>query len=67
MVFQATNLLKKLQESSGPDRSRQAEHLMRAGIISQDFVDLSQDSDLWSESVSCGMPYSFGGIYYVVA
>ncbi len=54
VIFQATNLLKRLRENQRPDSyaSWQAENLMRAGIISQTFFDLSHDSDLPTEAVS---------------
>ncbi len=54
VIFQATNILKKLQENQGHGNcNMDAERLMRAGIISEDFVDMSQESDLWTEAVRC--------------
>ncbi len=52
VIFQATNHLRKLQENHGQEASTDAEHLMRAGIITLNFADVSQDSDLWIEAVS---------------
>ncbi len=52
VIFQATNLLRKLQGKQWLDACSEAEDLIRAGIISQNFPDISQDSDLWTESVS---------------
>ncbi len=54
MIFQATNLLKKLQENQQVVMwlCRQVEHLMEADVISQDFADISQHSIQWAEAVS---------------
>ncbi|XP_064403130.1 E3 ubiquitin-protein ligase RNF213-like isoform X2 [Halichondria panicea] len=49
VVFQATNLLKRLQRN--PSLSSKIEQLQRAGIISENFVGLSENSPQWSDSV----------------
>ncbi len=50
VVFQATNLLKKLQQN--PSLSSKVEQLQTAGIISENFAGLSEDSPQWPDSVS---------------
>ncbi len=50
VVFQATNLLKRLQKN--PSLGSKVEQLQRAGIISENFAGLSEDSPQWPDSVS---------------
>ncbi len=50
VVFQATNLLKRLQKTSS--LGSKVEQLQRAGIISENFAGLSEDSPQWPDSVS---------------
>ncbi len=50
VVFQATNILKRLRHN--PLLICEVEQLQRAGIISEDFADFSEDSPQWIDPVS---------------
>ena len=57
VVFQATKILRRLQQNHRMDSKVEhllvrAEHLLKAGIITQDLADLSEDSCQWTDSVS---------------
>ncbi|XP_064404373.1 E3 ubiquitin-protein ligase RNF213-like isoform X3 [Halichondria panicea] len=57
VVFQATKILRRLQQNHRMDSKvkhllvRTEHHLLKAGIITQDLADLSEDSCQWTDSV----------------
>ena len=57
VVFQATKVLRRLQHnhqmaSKVEHLLVRAKHLLKAGIITHDLADLSEDSRQWNDSVS---------------